>query len=575
MHVHSFYRLLLLLGFAYFTWGLAAQPSAAGHLIYLEQQTDVEAARAYKSKLAKGRFVLHQLQATAQASQAGIVALLEGAQVHYQSLWIVNAVYAEDLSPTLLRDIQNHPSVAAVLPDIRMYVPAPISSNEANLRSGSGPEWNILQIQADKVWNMGITGAGVTIGGQDTGVDWTHPTLARQYRGHSADSVDHNYHWFDAIREVDPYWSDNPNNPCGLNSAQPCDDHIHGTHTMGTMVGNDGDGNQIGVAPGARWVAARNMDRGVGSPTTYLRCFEWFLAPTDLDGNHPRPELAPDIINNSWYCPEEEGCSPAFRPVFAQAIANLNAAGIFVVVSAGNSGEACETINPIPASIESAFAVGATDDQDSIGAFSARGPAFSFTGDQLAKPDVTAPGVHVRSAGLDSTYRTFSGTSMAGPHVAGTVALMISANPDLRGQVDTLKAMLRRTAHRLQSAEQCSSLPLPYHFDPAYGYGRIDALAAVREAMADATNNQPQPLENGEVNVFPNPVRDQLQFVLPDRIKAGHLRVFDSLGRPVIDQPLQWDSPVQMVDFGDQPAGTYFYEIRWNQERRTGRFMKQ
>jgi len=556
--------------------GKSQAPTEAAHLIYLRQQADVSMADGYSSKVAKGRYVFHQLQATARRTQEEIMALLQKDGITYRPLWVVNAIYAKDLSPALLRELEEHPAVAMVLEDVRISFPSLPTVTEANLRSGEGPEWNILQIQADKVWQIGITGDGVSIGGQDTGVDWTHPTLRTQYRGLTADTVDHNYHWFDAIGEINPYWANNTFNPCGLDVEAPCDDHIHGTHTMGTMVGDDGSGNQIGVAPGARWIAARNMDRGVGSPTTYLSCFEWFLAPTDLNGQNPRPDLAPDVVNNSWYCPEEEGCSPEYRSIFAQAITNLNAAGIFVVVSAGNSGDECQTINPIPASIEPAFAVGATDNQDDVASFSARGPAFSFDHTQLTKPDVSAPGVQVRSAGLDSTYRTFSGTSMAGPHVAGTVALMISANPDLRGQVDSLEAILRRTALQLRSVPACDSLPLPRKFDPAFGYGRIDAFAAVQAAMAaDVTGNDPQPPENGQVRVFPNPVRQQLQLILPDGLQTGQLRIFDSLGRLLLEQQVQRDNPIQTLYFGDQPAGTYFYEVRWNKARRTGHFVKQ
>lgn len=576
MYHSPFFRFLCFVTLTCLGGIAKAQPAGqTAHLIYLRQQADVTAAHAYTTKRAKGQYVYNQLQRTARKTQPGLISLLQKEGVAHRPLWIVNAIYAEGLSPEFLRHLEQHRAVVMILQDVPVHFSPPVDAPRVNLRSKAGPEWNIRQIQADQVWHMGITGSGVTIGGQDTGVDWTHPSLTHQYRGRRADTINHNYQWFDAISEVNPYWSDTSSNPCGLSTRQPCDDHVHGTHTMGSMVGDDGADNQIGVAPGAQWVAARNMDRGVGSPTTYLRCFQWFLAPTDLNGRHPRPDLAPDVVNNSWYCPEDEGCTPEFQSVFAQAITNLNAAGIFVVVSAGNAGEACQTINTIPASIEPAFATGATDEQDEVASFSARGPAFSFSGEQLAKPDITAPGVQVRSAGLEDTYRTFSGTSMAGPHVAGTVALMLSANPDLRGAVDTLEAILRRTATPLQSSANCNIQSLPNRFDPAYGYGRIDALAAVQEALSTTTNSSSQPTGRKAVVVFPNPVHQQLQFLLPEQIKTGYLRIFDSLGRPVRDQQLVRDSRILRLDFGDQPAGAYFYEIRWNQERRTGRFVKQ
>ena len=169
-----------------------------------------------------------------------------------------------------------------------------------------GVEWNIIKVKAPDVWAMGFTGQGVVIGGQDTGYQWDHPALINQYRGWNGTSADHDYNWHDAIHE------DAGGNPCGYNSPFPCDDYGHGTHTMGTMVGDDGGANQIGMAPGARWIGCRNMDNGVGSPATYAECYQWFVAPTALDGSEPRPDLAPDVINNSWGCPPSEGCTSRF-----------------------------------------------------------------------------------------------------------------------------------------------------------------------------------------------------------------------------------------------------------------------
>ena len=147
----------------------------------------------------------------------------------------------------------------------------------------------------------GYTGQGAVIAGQDTGYQWDHPALKDQYRGWNGSAADHNYNWHDAIHAT--------GSSCGADSPCPCDDNDHGTHTMGTMVGDDGGANQIGMAPGARWIGCRNMNAGVGTPTTYIECFEWFIAPTDLAGQNPNPAMAPDVINNSWGCPESEGCS--------------------------------------------------------------------------------------------------------------------------------------------------------------------------------------------------------------------------------------------------------------------------
>ena len=140
----------------------------------------------------------------------------------------------------------------------------------------------------------------------------------------------HNYNWHDSIHSG--------GGSCGADSPAPCDDFGHGTHTMGTMVGDDGGTNKIGVAPRRKWIGCRNMDQGVGTPATYTECFQWFIAPTDLPNQNPDPSKAPHVINNSWGCPPSEGCTDP--TVLQTVVENTRAAGIEVVVSAGNAGSA-------------------------------------------------------------------------------------------------------------------------------------------------------------------------------------------------------------------------------------------
>src|SRR4029077_4971644 len=142
-------------------------------------------------------------------------------------------------------------------------------------------EPGINWINAPDVWAQGFTGQGVVVGGNDTGYRWTHLALKNQYRGWDGSAADHNFNWHDSIHSG--------GGTCGADSQVPCDDDGHGTHTMGTMVGFDGGSNQIGVAPGAKWIGWRNMDQGNGMPSTYSECFQFFIAPTDLNGNNPDP----------------------------------------------------------------------------------------------------------------------------------------------------------------------------------------------------------------------------------------------------------------------------------------------
>ncbi|MEZ4519661.1 MAG: S8 family serine peptidase [Chloroflexota bacterium] len=263
---------------------------------------------------------------------------------------------------------------------------------------------------APEVWAWGYEGQGIVIGGQDTGYDWTHPALQPHYRGWDGQTANHDYNWHDAIHEENP--NSSFGNSCGYDVSEPCDDGYHGTHTMGTMVGDDGQGNLTGMAPGAEWIGCRNMEDGWGSPATYTECFEWFIAPYPVGGDSfsdGDPAMAPHVINNSWSCPPSEGCTPDILQPVVEAV---RAAGIVTVQSAGNTGPACQSVNTPAAIYDASFTVGAVDSSQNIAGFSGRGPV---TGSGLPKPDIVAPGVGITSTIPGNGYGILSGTSMAAP----------------------------------------------------------------------------------------------------------------------------------------------------------------
>ncbi len=422
-------------------------------IIHVQPVVGVNAAAslpAGASPVDQRRTMVNNFQSIADRSQAGVRALLDQAQLtdrahDVRSLWINNSVAARVDRSTLLTLAARYDVTRIDLDEYRKWIDdAQISNNQSpilRLRSGhaSNPqsvEWNIAKIRADQVWSaLGISGTGVVVANMDTGVDWQHPALLSAYRGYNPKGLsNHLFSWFDATPDADQY---------------PYDGYGHGTHTMGTLVGSGG----IGVAPGAKWIAARVLDNtGSGYDSWIHAGFQWIMAP---GGD---PSQAPNVLSNSW------GSTDGTDQFFRDDVIALNAAGIATFFSNGNGGPDAGSVGS-PASFPESFGVGATDANDLIALFSSRGPSPFGS----IKPDVSAPGVNVRSSYPGGVYRRFSGTSMAAPHVAGVAALMLSAMPSLT--ITSTRYILTSTAIR----------PITSSVYPNndYGWGRIDALNAV------------------------------------------------------------------------------------------------
>jgi subtilisin family serine protease len=462
-------------------------------LVVLARQADLGAAAALPSKAEKGRFVYETLRRVALATQAPLLTWLQEHAVPHRPFYIVNALWVRgDLE--VARALAQRADVARVdgNPQLSGLQAAKFHGLAAASAAAPGTvEPSIAYTNADDVWALGFTGQGIVVGAQDTGYDWQHPALQPHYRGWDGLAADHDYNWHDGIHAT--------GSNCGADSTEPCDDNSHGTHTLGTVLGHDGGPNQIGMAPGAEWIGCRNMNEGVGSPATYLECFEFFLAPYPVGGDplaDGNPALASDVTNNSWTCPPFEGCASDTLHAAVQA---QRAAGILTVVSAGNAGPGCSTVKDPPALHAEVYSVGALNTgTDTIAAFSSRGPVTA-DGSNRAKPDITAPGTFVRSSLPGGSYGNLSGTSMAAPHVAGAVALLWSARPVLRGQVALTEQILNASAAPI-TASECASNGTPNN---TYGHGRLDVLAAVNLTppesggltglVTDAATGQPVP----------------------------------------------------------------------------------
>ena len=449
-------------------------------LIVLATQADTSAAQQLSSKSAKGRAVVAALRAQAAQTQPTVLAALAARGIRGEGLLSLNAISAE-LDAATAEMLALRPDVASIRDDAATIGVAPVLEEPSAFRAPQAVEWGVTDVKAPQVWALGFRGQGIVVAGEDTGVRWDHNALKNQYRGWNGTTVDHDYNWYDGIRTTIGGGSS-----CALASPVPCDDNDHGTHTVGTMIGDDGAGNQIGVAPAATWIACRNMEAGNGRPSTYIRCIDWMLAPYPVAGTPAQgdPDRAPDIINNSWGCPPSEECAGTPADGIQTAVQNVTNAGILFVASAGNEGPSCATIIDQPALYPESFTVGSYDSSNNISNFSSRGPV-TYNGSTRVGPDLTAPGSNVRSAfsGSVNAYAAISGTSMAGPHVAGVAALLWSARPELRGQISLTRQILQQTAVDTTSTQTCGGTPGSSIPNNTFGYSRVDALAAIATTL--------------------------------------------------------------------------------------------
>ena len=307
--------------------------------------------------------------------------------------------------------------------------------------STSPPEWNLTAVKAPDLWAMGFTGQGVVVASLDTGVDVEHPDLAAQYRGGA-------HSWYD---------------PHGEHLA-PADLDGHGTHAMSLAVGRVRGGTAIGMAPDAQWIAAKLFnDAGYSRESLMHQSLQWVLDP---DGDVSTDD-APDVVNLSWAVATVNVCNR----VFQDELDALQASGVAVVMSAGNSGPGVST-SISPANNLGQLSVGSVDQQFTLSPFSSRGPSACDGG---TFPAVVAPGEQVRAADVSfggmPNYATVTGTSFAAPHVAGALALLMSAVP--AAQLPVLESALKATAVSLGPHED--SVPP--------GPGLIDTLAAYRAVL--------------------------------------------------------------------------------------------
>ena len=427
--------------------------------VIMKDQADISDVASIKDREERLSGAYEKLTEHANETQADLRKFFDKAGVEYTPYYLENVM--EVRGGTLVRlYLMTRPEVDRVIPSPRLRaVPADEPSPGYITEVSGDVQWNVSMIGADKVWDeFNVQGEGIVVGQSDSGVDGNHPAIHDQYRGVTQGD---DYNWFDP-------WD---------GTTSPNDEGGHGTHTTGTILGSNG----IGVAPKAQWIGCVNLDRNLANPALYLDCMQFMLAPFPHGGDPFKdgdPSKAAHVLNNSWGCPTIEGCDPNS---LLYAVDNLRDAGIFVVVSTGNDGPNCETVQSPLSLYDSAFSVGAIDQSGNMAYFSSRGPV-TVDGSGRNKPDIVAPGMDIVSSTPEGTYASFGGTSMAGPHVVGVVALIWSAQPDLIGDIDATEQLIIDTAQPYtgDTVTGCFTGDVPSN---AYGYGVVDVYEAVKKAL--------------------------------------------------------------------------------------------
>ncbi|MGM0846316.1 MAG: S8 family serine peptidase [Bacillota bacterium] len=503
---------------------------------------------ANAKKLLKRNMVVSELRSTALKTQAEVKKYLakqkkSGAVKEVKDFYVVNGM-AVTSTKEVMEEIAAFSEVEKILPNETRQLIQPVKAQSSTgiavkekvtQNSPSNVEWNIDRVGAPAVWDMGIDGAGTVVASIDTGVQWNHPALKEQYRGfdpQNPETPQNEFNWFDAT----------------AGQTTPYDDQGHGTHVTGTMVGAEPDGsNQIGVAPGAKWIAVKAFTADGGTDADLLAAGEWILAPKDAEGN-PHPEMAPDVVNNSWG--GGSGLDEWYRPM----VEAWRAAEIFPEFSAGNT----TLFNPggpgsiaTPANYPESFATGATDINDQLGSFSLQGPSPY---DEI-KPDISAPGVNIRSAVPGSNYEGgWNGTSMAGPHVSAVAALLRQVDASLT--VEEMEEILLNTAVPLTDST------FPESPNNGYGKGLVNAFDAVSSVMSGIGKVEGQVTKEGDDTEAPEisheaPADSFRQMTLSLQAEASDNIGITNVALHYQNESGEWMTVDAARAAGDHTSGTY------------------
>ncbi len=473
----------------------------ANLFVMFRDQADLSAADQM-SWDARGEYVWRALSEVASRSQAKVRASLDAQRISYESFPINNSIYLRNATQALADNLLGFPEVSYLRLERFQPLPEPIMTDGTQPVPEATTAWGLTDTKATSVWALGYKGAGIKVSNIDTGVQYNHPALDQSFACPGAPT--NSACWYD------------PGNYCS--GAGACDTNGHGTHTMGTMAGDDDSSLSyiVGMAPDATWIACRGCGTSSCSDSDLTACANWILQPGGNTANRP------NVVNNSW----GGGGGDTWYQSYVTA---WRAAGIFPAFSAGNSGSSCSTLGS-PGDYQESLASAAHDSGRTIASFSSRGPS-AFGHAPYTKPNISAPGVSVCSSIPTNSWScSYSGTSMASPHTAGAVALIWQACPSLKGNIDATFQLLQNNADT-PPAGNCSAPGDGGNY--TYGYGYLNVLAAVNACAGGNPTATPGPSPTPTNTPTPVPVQPIL--LVDDDTGSAYQTYFtaalNSLGR--------------------------------------------
>lgn len=485
----------------------------------------------------RAKTVINTLKFKASSTQGPILEFLEsqkrlGKVREVMNFWITNVIYI-DATPDVVYQLAARNDIELLDLDAQITTD-PYQFDGFSFDNVATVQPGLKVIKADSIWARGYTGAGRIVMNIDGGVQGTHAALTNKWLGNNGRP------WYHA-------WLD----PIAPQTSAPFDCGSHGTHTMGIMCGMV-PGDTVGVAPDAFWMAAGITDcPGASYPSMNIYAYQWAMDP---DSNSNTLDM-PDAISCSWQDPSQSGSTQCNSTIYINTLTAVEAVGTAVMFSAGNSGPGASTITP-PKNLSidslSTFAVGNINGNGSfpwpITSSSSRGPSIcGGVGTLLIKPEVVAPGTTIRST-IPSGYGNMTGTSMASPHVGGSVALLRSVSPNLTGK--QIKLLLFSTATDLGAAGE----------DNTFGKGVINLNAAY---MAMGPSISHTPFQNTPILSGPYTI-DAVIKTLVNPVNPSSIKLF--WGRGTISDSISmtnsggdnWTANIP----GNGDTATYVYYIK-------------